>query len=265
MRATKGYVTGVGTTSALVGAIGCAFAVMSAVVAVHGWPLMLSTPDVRTVEGPAAAEVVGFSRLFGVFARRVDARATDRAHARRRSLARGADRVTAAGPFASAFGSGGGAVAPVSGSGRTPAAARPGASTASPAPSPGGGALPRQPSSNGSTDNGGSSGPSAPGTTPPGAGSTILGEVVTQVTSGTGAAVTQTGQQLGGVAPGTTGQLGGVVGQVSPAAGQAVTQTGQVVGGVVSGATGFTGQVVSGAGATVGGVLGGLTGNSTSR
>ena len=46
MRATKGYVAGVGTTSALVGAIGCAFAVLSAVVAVHGWPLRLRAPGV---------------------------------------------------------------------------------------------------------------------------------------------------------------------------------------------------------------------------
>src|SRR5215218_10276129 len=53
MRATKGYVAGVGTTGALVGAIGCAFAVLSTVVAVQGWPLGLAAPGVATFEGRA--------------------------------------------------------------------------------------------------------------------------------------------------------------------------------------------------------------------
>jgi hypothetical protein len=267
MRATKGYVAGVGTTGALVGAIGCAFAVMSAVVAVHGWPLTLSKPDVGTVEGPAPAEAVDFSRPVDVFGRRADAPAVNHAHAGRRPASHGADRVTAAGPFASAFGRHGGAVPPVGGSGRAPVAPQPGASAASPVPSAGSGAVPQQPSAGGPTA-GGSGGPSAPSAPPPagsGSGPTTLSGAVTQVTSGTGTAVTQTGQQLSGVVQGTTGQLGGAVSQVSPALGQAVTQTGQAVGGIVGGATSTGGQVVSGAGATIGGVLGRLGGRSTSR
>ena len=71
MRATKGYVAGVGTTSALLGAIGCAFAILSAVVAVHGWPLTLGSPGVATVDGggaaagPAAAFAWPAGPLFG--------------------------------------------------------------------------------------------------------------------------------------------------------------------------------------------------------
>ena len=38
MRATRGYLAGLGTTGALVAAIGCTFAVVSGVVAVRGWP-----------------------------------------------------------------------------------------------------------------------------------------------------------------------------------------------------------------------------------
>jgi hypothetical protein len=263
MRATKGYVAGVGTTSALVGAIGCAFAVMSAVVAVQGWPLTLSSPGVTTVDGRAAGDADALPRLSDLFEGPADALAARRSHARTRlaSRTRAGLAPTVTGPFASAFGPHDGAVAPASGGSGNAGSSGPGASAASPAPAAGGGTVPGQPGGGTATGGTGGSAPIPTGSD----GSTTLGGAVTQVTSGAGTAVTQTGQQLSGAVQGTTGQLGGVVGQVSPAVGQVVTQTGQVAGGVVGGATGTAGQVVSGAGATVGGLLGRLTGGGRSR
>lgn len=261
MRATKGYVAGVGTTSALVGAIGCAFAVMSGVVAVHGWPLTLSAPHVSTVDGAAAAEAAPLPQLVALFTGQPDVFGSRRGDAGPRSAARaGGERIAAAErPVASAFGLRGGVV-PSGGASHPEPVTRSGASAASPVPSAGG-SVP-QPPSTGAATGGGVSTPPASGGGSAGGGATdatTLGGAVTQVTSGTGTAVAQTGQQLSGAVQGATGQLGAALGQVSPAVGQTVTQTGQVVGGVVSGATSTAGQVVSGTGAVVGGLLGRLT------
>ncbi|HET6449611.1 MAG TPA: hypothetical protein VFG31_10940 [Conexibacter sp.] len=258
MRATKGYVAGVGTTSALVGAIGCAFAVMSAVVAVHGWPLRLSSPSMTTVDGRTPSDADAFPRLLDLFGGGLGVAhghaAPQRAPAARLRVRRVS---TVAGPFASAFGSHAGVVAPTRRAADPVPVPRPGASAASPAPRAASETIAPTPPSSGETygGSGGSTTPTGPGT----ADTTTLGGAVTQVTSGAGTTVAQTGQQLSGVVQGTTSQLGGVVAQVSPAVGQVVTQTGQVVGGVVGGTTGAAGQVVAGAGATVGGVLGRLT------
>jgi hypothetical protein len=263
MRASKGYVAGVGTTGALVGAIGCAFAVLSTVVAVQGWPLALSAPSMATLEQQADAGGEALPRLDAF------AFASGRPHAHEarlapetagRTLRRGRAQDDG-GPLAAAFGPGVGGrkpradgragVVPSAGVGASAASPVPGAGEGSPVPSPSPSPSPVPPSA------GGSSGADAP--PPAGADSPpTLGGTVTQVTSGAGTVVSQTGQQLSGTVQGATGQLGGVVGQVSPAAGQAVAQTGQVVGGVVSGATGAAGQVVSGAGTAVGRLLGGL-------
>ncbi|HEV7771989.1 MAG TPA: hypothetical protein VGO48_01735 [Conexibacter sp.] len=264
MRASKGYVAGVGTTGALVGAIGCAFAVLSTVVAVQGWPLSLTAPSVATLEERAPSAGKAFPSLLDVFPTAVAARTLAPAAGPTTPTSRvlRAGRVPSdGGPLASAFAPAAGGRQPsVAGTGRVPTAG-PGASAASPVPVPGAGGgsapSPVQPGAGGS----GSGTVGASPSTPPasGAGSSpSLGGTVTQVTSGAGTVVSQTGQQLSGTVQGATGQLGGVVGQVSPAAGQAVTQTGQVVGGVVNGTTGAAGQVVSGAGATVGRLLGGL-------
>ena len=258
MRATKGYVAGLGTSSALVGAIGCAFAILSAVVAVHGWPLALGAPGTSTVDGRGAATEAALPSLE-FFPTAPAADAPGARHASAGAGGQGADeRVVPAGPVASAYG-------PATGdrSGGTHGAAGGGTLASAPATAAG---------SSGSAGPGISPTPSSGGgsSTPPppsrsgagsGAGSTTLGGTVTQVTSGAGTAVAQTGQQLGGVVQGATSQLGDAVGQVSPAAGQVVTQTGQAAGGVVSGATTTVGGVVTGAGTTAGGLLGGLTGS----
>jgi hypothetical protein len=266
MRATKGYVAGVGTTGALVGAIGCAFAVLSTVVAVQGWPLALTPPSVATLEHQAPSGGEAFSPV-SVFPTAAPARslapAAGAAAPRRTAQVLDAGSVPRdGGPLASAY-------APV-GSGRQPSAggdgtdrvphAAAGASVASPAPDAGRGSTP-SPVQPGVGDGGAGGSGGADTTTPPSSGSSSppsLGGTVTEVTSGTGTVVSQTGQQLGGTVQGATGKLGGVVGQVSPSAGQVVTQTGQLAGGVVSGATGTAGQVVSGTGAAVGRLLGGL-------
>jgi len=241
MRATKGYVAGAGTTSALVGAIGCAFALLSAVVAVHGWPLTLTTPGVQTLDGrtPAGADAFALPDVFpgvGAFGRSGrDPAGRPQAAARPRTGEPGGG----AGPFASAFGS--------RGSGR---AQRGGAGARAASPSPTRGAGPSLPRGTGSG--------SAP---PPGAGAggtPTLGSTITQLASGAATVVAQACQGLGGALQGATAQLGGAVGQVSPTVGQAVVQTGQVAGGALGGATGAAGQVVSGAGTTGGGVLSGL-------
>jgi trimeric autotransporter adhesin len=255
MRATEGYVAGVGTTSALMGAIGCAFALLTTVVAVHGWPLELSTPGPATVEDHGGMEgalpPVG---LFPAFRRAVPAGGAGRPV---QTGPRPGIAPARMGPVASAFGQPAGAtrrpadgrtpsVGPAAGAaGKTLAAD---AAPATPTPVPRGDAGP------------GSDGPPAASPPSDGGSSTTLGGTVVQVTSGAGTAVALTGQQLGSAVQGTTGQLGGAVGQVSPTAGKTVTQTGQVVGGVVSGATSATGQVVAGAGATAGRLLGGLGG-----
>ncbi|HKG03732.1 MAG TPA: hypothetical protein VKB03_11150 [Conexibacter sp.] len=259
MRATKGYVAGVGTTGALMGAIGCAFAVLSTVVAVQGWPLSLTAPSVATLEEQAPSAAEAFPSLLDVFpaagARRLASAAGSAPHTTAQVLRAGRVRgdggpltstlePVAGGPQRSAGGS----------AGRVPSA-----SAAGPAPGPGGSLAPAPAQPGVGSGGSGTSTPPAPST----GSSPSLGGTVTQVTSGAGTVVSQTGQQLSGTVQGATGQLGGVVGQVSPAAGQAVTQTGQVAGGVVSGATGAAGQVVSGAGATVGGLLGGLGGTRT--
>ncbi|HZV75590.1 MAG TPA: hypothetical protein VFF79_17910 [Conexibacter sp.] len=266
MRATKGYVAGVGTTSALIGAIGCAFAIVSAVVAVHGWPLALSTPSVATLDGrgaAAAGDPFAVAR-GGVFASASATRAAAHAGVVRLELATSGRSAGGGdgrrGPLAGPPDLAGGQRSTSGASGRAPASG-PGASAASPSPGPGSGSAPApapapapgQPVVGGG---GGSGTPPAPSGS--GAAASGLGGVVAQGTSGAGTAVTQTGQQLGGAVQGATGRLGVVVGQVSPAAGQVVTQTGQVAGGVVSGAAGAAGQVVAGAGAAVGGLLGGL-------
>jgi hypothetical protein len=271
MRATKGYVAGVGTTGALVGAIGCAFAVLSTVVAVQGWPLALTAPSVATLDQRTPSAGDAFPSLLNVFPTAATVRTLAPARAP-------APHTTAqvlhvgrlqsdGGPLASTFTPAVGDHQPnaAGDAGRVPSTG-PGASAASPAPGAGGGSTPApvQPGAGGGTGPGGSGSgtpPASSPSTPPASGSGSspgLGGTVTQVTGGTGTVVSQTGQQLGGAVQGATGQLGGVVGQVSPAAGQLVTQTGQVAGGVVSGATGMAGQVVSGAGATVGRLLGGL-------
>ncbi len=269
MRASKGYVAGVGTTGALVGAIGCAFAVLSTVVAVQGWPLAVSTPGVATLEGQAPAAADGLPRLLDLFPSATTERRFGRAggpppQAAAEGVLRVGNGSQGAGPLAGAFAPAPSSRQPAGGNdvGRVPSAG-PGASAASPPPGAGGSSAP-SPSEPGAGSGGGSGDTGGTGAvTPPPTGtgtgsSSGLGGAVTQVTSGAGTAVSQTGQHLSGTVQGTTGQVGGVVGQVSPAAGQAVTQTGQVVGGVVSGATGAAGQVVSGAGATVGRLLGGL-------
>jgi hypothetical protein len=264
MRATKGYVAGVGTTGALVGAIGCAFAVLSTVVAVQGWPLALTPPSVATLEERAPSGGDALVPLT-VFPTAAPARslAPSGAPASGRTAQVLSTRLAQrdGGPLAGTFGPA--AEGPAlrgtdGGVGRVPQAS-PGASAASPAPGAGGGSTPSpvQPG----TGSGGSGSGGSGASTPPASGSSSspsLGGTVTQVTSGAGTTVSQTGQQLSGAVQGTTGQLGGVVGQVSPSAGQVVTQTGQLAGGVVSGATGTAGQVVSGAGAAVGRLLGGL-------
>ena len=256
MRATKGYVAGVGTTSALIGAIGCAFALLTAVVAVHGWPLELRAPGTSTVEGraPAGEDAWSAFHLLPAEHGRVA-----RPHGRtRRGRAHGVVH-TPSGPFASAFGpaaservheTDGPAAgrAPLGGSAAGTAGSVPdsraGATTA-PVAGAGAGA------------------PGGDGTTAPPPASdgspTTLGGAVTEIASGAGTTVAQTGQQLADTTQGATTQLGDAVGQVSPAAGQAVTQAGQAAGGVVGGATSAAGQVVSGAGTTVGGLLGRLT------
>jgi hypothetical protein len=265
MRASKGYVAGVGTTGALVGAIGCAFAVLSTVVAVQGWPLALTTPSVATLEAQAPAAEDGLPQLLDLFPTVTAGRPLSRAGASPPQTAAEVLRAGGvphdAGPLAGAFAPAPAGRQPAGGNdaGRVPSA-EPGASAASPAPGAGGGSTPSpiQPGA-GSGGSGGTGGSGAGPPPPSGSGSSSgLDGAVTQVTAGAGTVVSQTGQQLSGTVQGTTGQLGGVVGQVSPAAGQAVTQTGQVVGGVVSGTTGAAGQVVSGAGATVGRLLGGL-------
>jgi len=269
MRATKGYMAGVGTTGALVGAIGCAFAVLSTVVAVQGWPLALTSPGVATLEEATPVSTDELPRLLDLFPSATSARSLAPAGApaqRRTAQVVGTSRAQGDGAFRPVAerpelqGTGGGV-------GRAPHAGA-GASTTSPAPGTGGlTPSPVQPStgSGGSASGGsgsGGSGSGGPGTsTPPASGSSSppsLGGTVTEITSGAGTAVSQTGQQLGGAVQGATGQVGGVVGQVSPAVGQTVTQTGQVVGGVVAGTTGAAGQVVSGAGTAVGTLLGGL-------
>lgn len=255
MRATKGYVAGVGTTSALVGAIGCAFAVLSTVVAVHGWPLTLSGPSTPTVEGRSAAVEDAGARL-GAFLEAPRGAAHSRARVSRVAKTERAGVAPAsAGPVASAFGPTTAHGVPVTRGprGRSPSGG-PAAGAASPSPGSAAGARPVPAAGAGS----GSGTTATP--PPPADSSTTLGGAVTEVTGGAGTAVAQTGQQLAGAVQGATSQLGGTVGQLSPAAGQAVAQTGQVAGGVVSGATGAAGQVVSGAGATVGGLLGGLAG-----
>ncbi|HEX7290445.1 MAG TPA: hypothetical protein VF250_04880, partial [Conexibacter sp.] len=102
MRATKGYVAGAGTTGALIGAIGCAFAVLSAVVAVHGWPLELNGPGTSTVDERGVDGAVPLPGLFSVSA---DGRRGAHSGAGTRGRAR-RDRVVpaGAGPVASAFG-----------------------------------------------------------------------------------------------------------------------------------------------------------------
>jgi hypothetical protein len=251
MRATKGYVAGVGTTSALVGAIGCAFAVLSAIVAVQGWPLKLNAPGASTVEG---RDVEGASSLSsqGLFPALMAADAAARAGAGRSD--RGGAQTVAA-PVASAFGPVGPAAdvrtpgTRGSADGPAPAAGAAGPITgasAGPDPAPGAG-----------SDGGQTAPPPSDGD---GGSAPTLGGTVAEVTSGAGTAVSQTGQQLGSAVQGATGQLGGTVGQVSPAAGQLVTQSGQTAGGVVSGATGAVSQVVAGTGAAAGSLLGGLGG-----
>ncbi len=251
VRATKGYVAGVGTTSALIGAIGCAFAVLSAVVAVHGWPLTLQAPDASTVEDRGTGG--GALPSLGLFPAAQRTRADGRAAAEPGRRARGIVVRAGAGPVAGAFGPSADRRVPAThapASGPAPAgapAAGAAGSPAQPSPSPGAGS--------------GSAGSETTATPPPPAAdgsSPTLGGTVTQVMSGAGTAVSQTGQQLGGAVQGATSQLGDVVGQVSPAVGQAVTQAGQTVGGVVGGTTGTVGQVVTGTGTTVGRLLGGL-------
>jgi hypothetical protein len=261
MRATKGYVAGVGTSSALVGAIGCAFALLTTVVAVQGWPLVLGSPGTATLEARATADPLP---PLGVF---------PAAEAMRRAVsAGGAGRSPRAGarttltavkqvPVASAFG-------PASGQRTRRQHGFTGGPALAAGPAAGVGIAPKSGAGSGATSPpaspvDSSAGGSTIATTPPptsGGSSATLGGTVTEVTSGVGTVVSQTGQQLGGTVQGATSQLGGAVGQVSPSVGQAVTQTGQVAGGVVSGATSTAGQVVSGKGTTVGRLLGGLGG-----
>jgi hypothetical protein len=262
MRATKGYAAGIGTTSALIGAIGCAFAVLSTVVAVHGWPLALGAPSTSTLESPGAAAEEALPSLGALGT----AEAARRAPADRSVGAHPSAGVVPVNvePVASAFGPSAGAPTRRSASGGT-VAAGPAAGTASPGRATGSDAVARPaPATRSDSDAGEPTQSPTPTPMPPpssGSGSApTLGGTVAEVTSGAGTAVSQTGQQLGGAVQGATSQLGGTVGQVSPAVGQAVTQTGQVVGGVVSGATGAAGQVVSGTGATVVRLLGRLTG-----
>jgi len=249
MRATKGYVAGLGTTTALIGAIGCAFAILSAAMAVHGWPLTLgSDPGVPTLEGGAAPPEGASLLAPGLLGAVRDAGAAP-APARRdggrlvTSVPGG--RGTLAGePSVSALDAPAGAPAPAG-------LPRTGAATASTGGRPG-----TTPPTGGGTAGGGTPPPSSLPGSGAGASSTV-GSTVTQVASGAGGAVTQVGQQLGGAVQDATEQVGGDVGQVSPAVGQTVTQTGQVAGGVVTGATGTVGQVVTGAGTAVGVLLGG--------
>ena len=254
MRATKGYVAGVGTTSALIGAIGCAFALLTAIVAVQGWPLKLGDPGTSTVEGRGGTGTEAWS-AYGPLPTASEARPAGRA---RRGRAQGAVPATS-GPFASAFGPAASEPAretdrPVAGGAPLGSSA---AGTAGPAPGSHAGATTTPGASTGSGATGGE-----PSASPPTAGSDpTLSGAVTEVVTGAGTTVSQTGQQLGGAVQGATTQLGGTVGQVSPAAGQAVTQTGEVAEDVVVGATDAAGEVVSGAGMVAGGLLGGLTGS----
>ncbi len=268
MRATKGYVAGVGTTTALVAAIACAFAVLSAVVAVRGWSGTLSSPQVATLDGTAATPS---EDLFAGLGLSVDP--ASGAHGVAAVVGAGPDAgdrggaaLPAARPLAD-FQVSDGAAAPVAD--RRPEGGAPGVSAAGSAAAGAGASAPAVPVPGTRTPAAGGGSVPPPSSPVDGAGSSEpqpgLGGAVTQVTSGVGTAVTQTGQQLGGAVQGATAQLGGAVGQVSPTAGQVVTQTGQAVGGAVSGATGTVGQVVQGTGAAVGGILGGLGGGRTRR
>lgn len=256
MRATRSYVAGVGTTGALLGAIGCAFAILSAVVAVHGWSLRLGAPEVATLDGGGAA---------------VRAQATFPWPAGTPAAGFGADgagaarsRVEGAGPRAGERVGAFGLVAPTGGgapgaSGGAPGATAPGGTPRAVAAVPPAAGRPRA---------GGAGGGSAPapptGPRPLPGGSGVVpaaGATVTQAAGVAGGAVAQAGQQVGGVVQGATGQVGATVGQVSPSAGQTVTHAGEAAGGVVSGAGDAAGQVVAGAGAAVGGALAGLGGS----
>jgi len=246
MRATKGYVAGVGTTSALMGAIGCAFAVLSTVVAVHGWPLSPGASGVATLDGRSAADGA-FPAAFDAFPGTAARRARGRASSPRRGSRSGAETTShGAGPLASAFGPASRRRAPATDGApsRVPVAAT-GARAATPAPRGGAAAPPA------------TGDPADAPTGAPGAGPKInLKNTITNTTHNTNTTITQTNQQLSGTVQTTTGQLGATIGQVNPVAGQTVTQTGQTAAGVVSGAAGTAGQIVSGAGATVGGLLG---------
>lgn len=268
MRATKGYVAGLGTTSALVAAIACAFAVVSAVVAVQGWTGTLASPGVQTLDAGEAARPSG--SLEGLFGAGADsARVRDRqvgGRALRASGRAGAPaNTTPAGESLAGLRISDGAPHAAPGTnGQDPVA--PGATAAeraagsSPGPAPASAAPPRAPGAPGGGERPAPTEPPASPQAPGAAGGSGAGGTVGELTSGVGEAVGRTGQQLGGVVQGATGQLGGTVGQVSPAAGQVVTQTGQAAAGAVSGATGAVGQVVQGAGGAVGGLLGGLGG-----
>jgi hypothetical protein len=246
MRATKGYLAGLGTTSALVAAIACAFTILSAVVAVRGWTGAPSAPPVSTLDGRAAGLGEPFGALLGGgrFGPADGARADGPRRAQRDATGRG-DGAGAGNLLARLEAPGGGSrISGVSGQGAAAASSAAGGTQRLPGSPPGSGGSDPRPGEPDEPSGGG------------------LGGAVTQVASGAGAAVTQAGQQLGGAVQGTSGQLGGAVGAVSPAAGQIVTQTGAAAGGAVGGASEAAGQVLADAGGAIGGVLGGLGGSS---
>jgi hypothetical protein len=235
MRATKGYLAGMGTTTALIGAIGCAFAILSAAVAVHGLPLTLGDGmGVVTLDGGPAPPARASLLTPGLLGR-VSAAAAAAAPARR-----GHREPPAAAP------------------GRPGVVAREQSVPALDAPAPR-----VQPGTPAPRVQSGASPPPRPAPPPSGGGASAtpaVGRAVTRVASRAGSAVTQAGQHVGGTVQGATQQVGSAVGQVSPAAGQTAAQVGQVADGVVSGATGTVGRVVTGAGTAVGGLLGGSGG-----
>lgn len=273
MRTRKAFIAGLGTTGALMAAMVCMFAIVSAIVAFEGWPSLHLGRSATTLEDSGTRAAVAPQGAgatpdgdAGVDRASAAHSGSDRRHGHRRGVDRLGERPAQGSGDGSVPISAGGDVKGVAGvgtGGSNPTIAEP--STADRAPDGGRAATPPDPS-DGPSDPAPAAPPSQPpppsggSGQPPASGGGGLGETVNQVTTGVGGVVTQTGSNLGGTVTTTTGQVGAVVGQVSPQLGQTVTQTGQVVGGVVTGTTGTVGQVVQGTGGVVGGLLGGLGG-----
>lgn len=187
MRATKGYLAGLGTTSALIAAIACAFAILSAVVAVRGWTGALAAPPVPTLEGGGAA--LSGDPFGALLAGPVARGSTDGAVRRARLDAIAGEGAAGARDVVTRLDAWGdeGAVSGTTQDGEAIGSRSSAGATQLPPQ--------RTPAAGGGVEDG-SAPPPAGSDQPPDGGS--LGGAVTQVAAGTGAVVTQTGEQLGG-------------------------------------------------------------------